>query len=203
MADPLYYSLWFPSFRFVMLPEKLTQVMLQLPQPLVTAASAYPLDWSQAATFQRIYSTPDSYPTDAVPPEQAVAEATELLHEDAAYEFEIPWKLWYPDTDGLLDPIWREELRLIRIVGFGPLFDEGTYEQNGHIRIELGPDTPFLWEDVNLDDVGQQHVKQNVERLVDFTTAIEKNCGIEIRLLWTESDENLAQKLIARLQKLN
>ncbi len=203
MADPLYYSLWFPNFRFVTLPEKLVQVMQQLPDPLVTAASVYPLDWQQPSTFQRVFSTPDTYPAEAATPEDAVQEATELLHEDSAYEFELPWKLWYPDTDGLLDPIWQEEMRLIRVVGFGPLFDEGAYEQNGHIRVELGLDTPFLWEDVDLDEAGQSHVKQNVERLVEFTTAIEKNCGVETRLLWTESDASLAQKLIARLQKLN
>ena len=203
MADPLYYSLWFPNFRFSMLPEKLTQVMMQLPEPLVTAASVYPLDWQQASSFQRIFSTPDTYPAGAAAPEQAVEEATELLHEDCAYEFEVPWKLWYPDTDGLFDPVWREEQRLMRIVGFGPMFDEGAFEQNGQIRIELGPDTPFLWEEVDLDEEGQLHVKQNVERLVELTTAIEKNCGVETRLLWTESEESLAQKLIARLQKLN
>jgi len=203
MADPLYYSLWFPNFRFSMLPERLIQVMMQLPEPLVTAASVYPLDWRQASSFQRIFSTPDTYPSGAVPPELAVEEATELLHEDCAYEFEVPWKLWYPDTDGLFDPVWCEELRLMRIVGLGPLFDQGAFEQNGQIRVELGPDTPFLWEEVDLDEEGQQHVKQNVERLLELTTAIEKNCGVETRLLWTESEESLAQKLIARLQKLN
>ena len=203
MADPLFYSLWFPNFRLPMLPEKLIQVMMQLPEPLVTAASTYPLDWQQASTFQHIYSTPDTYPAGAVLPEQAVEESTELLHEDGAYEFEVPWKLWYPDTDGLFDPVWREELRLMRVVGFGPLFDAGAFEQNGQIRVELGPDAPFLWEEVDLDEEGQQHVKQNVERLIEFTTAIERNCGVETRLLWTESDESLAQKLIARLQKLN
>jgi hypothetical protein len=35
---------------------------------------------------------------------------------------------------------------------------------------------------------------------VSFTAAVEKNCGISGRLLWSESEENLAQKLIARLQ---
>lgn len=203
MTDPLYYSLWFPNFRLATLPEKLTQVMHQLPEPLVTAATVYPIDWQQASSFQRIFSTPDTYPAEAVSPEQAVEEATDMLNDDSAYEFEVPWKLWYPDTDGLFDPVWREELRLVRIVGFGPLFDEGTFEQNGHIRIELGPDTPFLWEDVDLDKQGQLHVKQNVEHLVAFTTAIEQNCGVETRLLWTESEESIAQKLIARLQKLN
>lgn len=200
MADPLYYSLWFPNFRFSTLPEKLVQVMHQLPEARITAASVYPLNWQQTPSFQRIYSR---NPTEAESPDVAVEEATELLHEDCAYEFELSWSLWYPDSDGLMDPIWREEMRLIRIVGFGPEFDEGAYAHDGHIRVDLGLDTPFLCEDLPLDDEGQQHVQQNVEQLVAFTTGVEKHCGIETRLLWTESDENLAQKLITRLQKLN
>ncbi len=200
MADPLYYSLWFPHFRFATLPEKLIQVMHQLPEARVTAASVYPLDWQQTPSFQRIFSR---NPAEAESPEIAVEEATELLHEDCAYEFELPWSLWSPESQGPLDPIWREEPHVMRIAGFGPEFDRGAYAQDGHIRVDLGLDTPFLWEDVPLDDEGQLHVQQNVERLVEFTTAIEKNCGVETRLLWTESEDNLAQKLIARLQKLN
>ena len=40
-------------------------------------------------------------------------------------------------------------------------------------------------------------------RLVEFTAKVEKNSGATGRLLWSESEENLAQKLIARLQKVN
>ncbi|MHB8301730.1 MAG: hypothetical protein ACYDC6_02655 [Acidobacteriaceae bacterium] len=203
MADSLYYSLWFPNFRFSALPEKLALVMQQLPQPLVAAASVYPLSWQQTPGFQRIFATRDTYPEQAVAPEVAVAEATELLQDDCAYEFELAWNLWYPETDGLLDPIWKEEMRLIRIIGQGPDFDLGAFEQNGHILIDLGLDTPFLCEDTPLDEEGQLRVQQNVEQLVAFTTAVEKNCGVQTRLLWSESEDNLAQKLIARLQKLN
>lgn len=201
MADPLYFSLWFPNFRFPMLPDKLVQVIQQFPQPRVLAASAYPLDWQQAPTYQHIYTTTD--PAEAETAETAVAEATELLHEDCAYEFELPWTLWHPESQGPLDPIWRELPHVVRVIGFGPEFDNGAYAQNGQIRVDLGLDTAFLHEDVDLDDEGQQHIQQNVERLIELTTAIEKNCGVETRLLWTESEENLAQKLIARLQKLN
>ncbi len=200
MADPLYYSLWFPRFRLAELPEKLIQVMHQLPHPLVTAATVYPLDWQQSPTFQRVYLAEQEEPAT---PEIAVAEATEGLHADSAYEFELPWKLWYPESDGLLDPIWKEEVRTVRVVGIGPEFDEGSYTQNGHIRVDLGLDTPFLCEDIPLHEDDQLFVKKNVEQLVAFTTEVEKNCGVETRLLWSESDETLAQKLIARLQKLN
>jgi hypothetical protein len=200
MADPLYYSLWFPNFRFTSLPEKLALVMHQLPQAVVTAASVYPLDWQQPASFHRVSNFD---PEEITTLEMAVEEATELLHEDCAYEFELRWKLWYPESDGILDPIWKEEMRPVRIVGLGPKFDEGIYEQDGHIRVDLGSDAPFLCEDISLDEEGQLHVQQNVEQLVAFTTAVEKNCGVETRLLWSESEDTLAQKLIARLQKLN
>jgi hypothetical protein len=42
-----------------------------------------------------------------------------------------------------------------------------------------------------------------VEKLLAFTLSVEKHCGISSRLLWTESGEPLAEKLIARLQRLN
>jgi len=42
-----------------------------------------------------------------------------------------------------------------------------------------------------------------VHRLVEFAAKVEKNAGATGRLLWSESEENLAQKLIARLQKVN
>lgn len=200
MADSLYYSLWFPNFRLTSLPEMLVKVMRQLPNAVVTAATVYPLDWQQTPSFQRVFLTEEA---EAAAPEHAVEEATEMLHDDCAYEFELPWKLWVPESDGVLDAIWREENRRVLVTGFGPLFDDGSYEQNGHIRLDLGLDTPFLCEDVPLNEDDQIYVKRNVEQLVALTAAIEKNCGVETRLLWSESDETLAQKLIARLQKLN
>ena len=104
---------------------------------------------------------------------------------------------------GGLDPIWREEERAIRVIGFGPQFDDAAYQQNGHVRIDLGIDTPFLEEEASLDLESAEKLKENVQRLVDLVGRIEKHCGVENRLLWSESGENLAKKLIARLQKLN
>lgn len=200
MADPLYFSLWFPRFRFQDLPQKLVDVMQQLAAPKVHATSVFPLNWQEAPVFQRVYGNES---TGAVPAIEAVSEATEILHEDYAYEFELHWQLWYPETDGILDPIWKEQMQSIRVAGLGPEFDQASFQQNGHIRIDLGPDTPFLCEDIPLDEDGQRFLQQNVAQLVAFTTAVEKNCGAETRLLWTESEDNVANKLIARLQKLN
>jgi hypothetical protein len=104
---------------------------------------------------------------------------------------------------GGLDPTWKQEPAVVRVVGFGPQFDEGAYEQNGQVRVDFGLDTPFLLEEVELDQVGAEYVKRNIQKLVEITNAIQENCGISSRLLWSDSGENLAQKLIARLQRVN
>jgi hypothetical protein len=102
-----------------------------------------------------------------------------------------------------LDPRWVRGTRLVRVTGFGPLFDEGTYEQDGHIRIDFGSDAPFLEEEAELDSVAARHMEENVRQLVALTTAVEKASGATARLLWSELGESLAQRLTARLGQRN
>ena len=204
MADRLYLSLWFPNFRLPALAPAIVSVLKQFGgpghSPRVHAAAAYPISWNETPFYQRIYEE-DEVQESA--PERAVAEATEILHDDFAYEFELKWDLWVAETVGGLDPTWKPEPVVVRVVGFGPQFDEGAYEQNGHVRVDLGLDTPFLLEEIDLDQVDAEYIKRNVQKLVEVTNLIQENCGISSRLLWSDSGENLAQKLIARLQRVN
>ena len=151
----------------------------------------------------------------------AVEETTEQLHDDTAYEFEMRWQLWQPTgseegtAEARLDSVWRLQPAKVRVIGFGPDFDAGSYEQNGHIRVDLGLDTPWTSEadetsededegtPAPLDAHAAECIRQNVEKLLAFTLSVEKHSGISSRLLWTESGEPLAEKLIARLQRLN
>jgi hypothetical protein len=235
MADQLYLSLWFPNFRFDTLPASLVSVMRQFalisgsnypPGKRVHAASVYPINFTEAPTYQRIYVTDEraeeNQDTSGSIIENAVAEATEQLHDDMAYEFEMRWRLWLPELTGAqsdaypeddadpesaaLDTLWKLQPATVRILGLGPQFDDASFEQNGHIRVDFGLDTPWLAEtlaDEQLDDDATKHIQQNVEMLLAFTLSVEKNCGISSRLLWTESGEPLAQKLIDRLQRVN
>jgi hypothetical protein len=59
-----------------------------------------------------------------------------------------------------------------------------------------------LYENLQLTPTQQDRLRENVTQLVVFTAAVEKNSGASARLLWSESEENLAQKLISRLQKV-
>jgi hypothetical protein len=207
MADELYLSLWYPNFSTSSLGPALLGVMHQFALigvtggrvPRVHAAAAYPISWNESPVYQRIYEEgePESAPQFAVP------AALEMLQDDFAYEFEMSWELWTPESEDGLDPVWRKQPTEVRIVAYGPEFDDGAYEQNGQIRIDFGLDTPFLQEQVEIDPDGAAHIRENVKLLVDFSNAIQKNCGISTRLLWSDSGESLAQKLIARLQQVN
>ena len=200
MADTLYLSLWYPNLRLTSLAEKLTAVLAGFAahggDARVYAATVWPISWNQTPAFQRIYG----YGERGREPQVAVEEALELLHEDYAFEFQIGWSLWELETGVAgLDDRWVRESRLVRVTGYGPLFDEGAYEQDGHIRIDFGSDAPFLEEDANLDAVGARHVEENVRQLVELTTAVEKGSSATARLLWSELGESLAQRLAARL----
>jgi len=261
MADRLYLSLWYPNFRLEVLPAALAGVLHQfavIGGKHVAAATAYPINFTEPPTYQRIYAVDEhSAPLDPFSPidpnldsaesaiDDAVAQATEQLHDDMAYEFEMRWQLWTPEDHepaynrlGLASPRdaadpdaaeidddtpllgqpstgWRLRTHTVRVLGFGPRFDVAGYEQNGHMLIDFGIDTPWVPDprhstpslvslaESGLDEAAQLHVQQNIEKLLAFTLLIEKNCGISSRLLWTESGEPLAEKLIARLQRVH
>ena len=219
MADTLYLSLWYPNLRLEGLADKLVAVLSAFAahggEARVYAATVWPVSWRESPVFQQVYGRRvqslgevdlegggGRAPLGAEP-RLAVAEALELLHEDFAYEFQIGWSLWELEAGSSLDARWVREPRLVRVTGFGPLFDEGCYEQDGHIRIDFGTDAPFLEEEADLDSVGARHVEENVRQLVGLTAAVEKASGATARLLWSELGESLAQRLAARLGKGN
>ena len=260
MSDTLYLSLWYPNLLLEALPDKLTAVLDAFAahggEPRVYSATVWPVNWSEAPVFQRVYGRmgggAGSIP--GAEPRQAVEEALELLHDDYAYEFQVGWNLWELETESSALPAagrnagphstpviditsaqgrvstrqstaandlahddnpdlsvpdervlgrWARGPRLVRVTGFGPLFDEAAYEQDGHIRIDFGTDTPFLEEDAELEQVGARHVEENVRQLIELTVAVEKESGATARLLWSELGESLAQRLAARLGMRN
>ena len=203
MADTLYLSLWYPNLRLEALPDKLAAVLGAFAahggEKLVYSATVWPVSWSETAVFQRVYGRAGSEGQHGVPPRQAIDDAADLLHDDYAYEFQIGWTLWELENEAGLDPRWVKQPRLVRVTGYGPLFDEGAYEQDGHVKIDFGSDAPFLEEGVDLDAQAARHVEENVRQLVELAAAVEKESGATARILWSELGESLAQRLAARL----
>lgn len=197
MADSLYLSLWFPSFDLPDILSRTVSVLRQIPfsaaKTGVTYLAIHPVSWGEPSVLERRFVPP-------LAPEEAVALTTEFLHGDYAYVYEAYWDLWGPAEAG---GSWVLEPSLIRVVAHGTEFEEDAASTAGHIQIDFGLDAPFLHEELALTAETETRVRSNVQRLVEFTAKMESNSGATGRLLWSESDENLAQKLVSRLQRTN
>lgn len=196
MADSLYLSLWFLDFETDEMLPHLLRVMHQFPfskiVPGITSVALHPISWEQPTILERRFRP-------GVPPEEAIIVSADLLHEDYAYVFEANWDLWTPE---IANGEWSLRPSPVSFIARGEEFEEGEAKAEGQIQVDFGPDTPFLYEELGLTEELESRVRANVKTLVDFINSVEKNTGTATRLLWSESDENLAQKLISRLQKV-
>ena len=196
LSDPVYLSLWFPDFSAPeMLPHAFA-VLQQFPfseqRPGISYFAVHPISWDEATVLERRFPG-------GIDPGQATLIAAELVHDDYAYIFEAHWDLWTPDESG---EKWILEPALVKFIVQGENFDEGSYQQTGHIEVDFGLDSYFLQPETLLSEQTRAKIRDNVAKLVEFSTKVEKNSGSSARLLWSESEESLAQKLIARLQKV-
>ncbi|HTC47287.1 MAG TPA: hypothetical protein VK722_08185 [Candidatus Aquilonibacter sp.] len=196
MPDPLFLSLWFPDFSGPeMLPHAFS-VLQQFPfsaqRPGVSYLAVHPVSWSEATVLERRFPA-------GIDPGQATLIAAELVHDDYAYVFQAYWDLWTPEET---NANWVLEPATVKFIVQGQEFDEEAYQQTGHIQIDFGMDSYFLQPEVSLNEQTQAKIRDNIAKLVEFSTNLEKNSGANSRLLWSESEDNLAQKLIARLQKV-
>jgi hypothetical protein len=196
MPDPLYLSLWFSDFSGPeMLPHAFS-VLQQFPfsqeRPGITYLALHPVSWNEPTILERRFPS-------GIDPGQVTLIAAELIHDDYAYLFEAHWDVWIPDASTnhwVLAPV------AVKFIVQGEEFDDGAYQQTGHIQVDFGLDSYFLQPESSLNEQTQAKIRDNVAKLVEFSVKVEKNSGASSRLLWSESDESLAQKLIARLQRV-
>jgi hypothetical protein len=195
MPDPLYLSLWFLDVSGPEILPHLLAVLQQFPyseqSPGITYVAVQPVSWNEPSVLERRFSP-------GISPEEAVLIAADLVHDDYGYTFDAYWDLWIPDEAGQ----WKLVPASVKFIVQGQEFDDGAYKQTGHIQIDFGLDSLFLQEDIAFTEQTQAKVRDNVAKLVEFTMKAEKNTRATARLLWSESEENLAQKMIARLQRV-
>jgi hypothetical protein len=196
VSDSLYLSLWFPDVSGPAILPHIAAVLQQFPfspqRPGISYLAVQPVSWNEASILERRFSP-------GIPPEQAVLIAADLVHDDYAYVFDTYWDLWTPAESG---GEWSLVPSLVKFIVQPEEFDDGAYQQTGHVQTDFGLDAPFLHEGLEFNEETQAKVRDNVAKLVEFTGKAEKNTRASARLLWSESEENLAQKLIARLQKV-
>jgi hypothetical protein len=197
MPDNLYLNLWFSDSELVETFAHAAVVMQQLPfsaqLPGVSGVAVHPISWSEATVMEENFRP-------GISPEEAVTIAAGLPHEDYAYVFEAHWDLWSPLTP---QGEWTLRPSPVKVIVRGDEFEDSESDVQGQLQVDFGLDAPFLYEDLQLSEELESKVRSNVQKLVDFTALVEKNSGAKSRLLWSESEENLAQKLVSRLQRVN
>ena len=197
MADSLNLSVWFPSFHENEMLPRAVSVMRQFLfsdiREGITYLSVHPVAWSEPTVLERRFNP-------GISPEEAAEIASEFAHDDFGFVFEAFWDLWVPNEDSEGDA-WVQRPIAVRFVVHGVQFDEGIYTDDGHMEVDFGLDTPFLFDGQELSAKNEEHVRYNVAKLVAFTMAVQNNCKLSGRVLWSESESNLAQKLIAQLQQ--
>ena len=196
MADSLYFSLWFSDFSPEEMLVRALSVMRQFPfskgLPGITYFALHPVSWNEPTILEQRFRP-------GAAPEEAILVAADLLHEDYAYVFDANWDLWTPQT---AEGEWTLLPSPVSIIVRGEEFEEGESETQGEVQLDFGLDTPFLHEELQLTGEVESRVRANVQMLVDFINRVENSSIASTRLLWSESGENLAQKLVGRLQRV-
>jgi hypothetical protein len=199
MADELFLNLWFPSFTEAEMMPRTLSVLRQFPfsvqRPGISYLAIHPVNWGEATVLEEQFLP-------GIDPEPAVAMAAESVHDDYAYVFETNWDLWMPSENAEEEVEFVPTPLPVKFIVHGIDFEEHTYLDAGHLQVDFGLDAPFLYEDVDMTPATEARFRANVQKLVLFTNIVEKNCGISGRVLWSESEENLAQKLLERLQRV-
>src|SRR3954466_13952236 len=107
MADPLYLSLWFPTFSEQETLPRILAVMRQFPfspeHPGIGYMAVHAISFSEPPVFEQTID-------DNADPAEAIALAGEFVHDDHAFEFEAVWDLRIPT--GQYDTWVQEPLRV-------------------------------------------------------------------------------------------
>lgn len=195
MSDPLYLSLWFSDFSGPAMLPHILSVLQQFPfseqRPGITYIAVQPVSWNEASILERRFSP-------GITPQEAVVVAADLVHDDYAYAFDVYWDMWTADPTGR----WALAPSQVKIIAQGDAFDDSVQQETGHIQIDFGLDSLFVQEGVELTEESQARIRENVLRLIEFGKKLEMHTRATSRRLWSESDESLPQKLIARLQRV-
>src|ERR1039457_2332486 len=177
MADSLNFSLWFPSFHEAEMLLRAVSVMRQFlyseVREGITYLSVHPVAWSEPTVLERRFNP-------GISPEEAAEVAGEFAHDDFAFVFEAFWDLWVPNEDEHGDT-WVQRPVAVRFLVHGVQFDEGIYSEDGHVEVDFGLDTSFVYEGLKLSPFVEKHLRGNIAKLVGFSAAVEDNCALSGR----------------------
>lgn len=183
MGDPLFLSLWLRGYSPIALPIYFRKALSVFPYSALAPMSVlriFAVSSHEAPIFEEFI--------EGAPDPQAVAQqAQEFLHEDCAFQLETQWDLYRWNGE------WELKPSRVLIEVFGPEFEGATGE---HVRLELGSEGLYLPQPQS-DQL--RPVQSNIRSVLRLSQDLEEELSVERRLLWSDDEENFAERLGALL----
>jgi hypothetical protein len=141
------------------------------------------------------------------------------VHSDSAYEVRTNWDLWEFDARAAK---WQNESHGLEILCHGEDYDDGFWQQDGHIEVSLGFEHLFTGHAglLGIRQVGkrlaespeearfleamawpenlrayEEKTQENIRKLLEWIRRIEKAVPVERIRLWSEGEENFEARM--------
>ena len=185
MADSVRLSFWLRGFTEHNMLALYERVLRRFPYSRLAPAgmlSIFALDYSEPAVLEEEFE-------DAAQVSSIIAIAREHFHNDCSFQLDCCWDLWHFDQDWSLKPCAAS------IAIFGPLFESAWGEQ---VQFDLGLDHLYLPSQNVAPNL--RALRSNVKSVLHLAEDMQRILPVEKRTLWSESGENLAERLQEALE---
>ena len=191
MGDPLFLSLWLGGFSPLALPIYFRKTLEVFPFSKLAPGSllrVWAVSFHEVPVFESFLDT-------AVDAREAADLVQEFLHDDCCIQLETRWDLWLWDGDWALQP------SRVCIELHAPLFEHDILNPLGQaeqIWIDLGREDLYLPQPKS-DQL--RPVQSNIRSILHLADDLEEALTVERRLLWSESEDNFAERLMLLLDE--
>jgi hypothetical protein len=217
MSNQAYLAVWCKDFPEELILERFSAFLATVPfstsRPAFTYLAIRAVDSSETPILEQDLR---SVPLDAA---RIIEIVRDHRHNDCSYEVCSHWDLWtlYVETGQ-----WKLEPQALEVLCHGQDFDDGFWQENGHLEVNLGfehfftghagllglgrstkapPQSPeearFLemmaWPE-NLQAY-QEKTRENIRKLLEWVRHIERVVPVERLRLWSEGEENFEARL--------
>lgn len=186
MPDRLYLSLWIRGFDESNMLGHFERMLRTFPfsrlRPGIATLRIYAIEDAEPPLLEQAF-------TPGTGVEAVLAAAREFQNADCLYIVDGWWELWQFERD------WKLAPAAVSLCCFGPLFEN---EVGDHLRIESGSEEHFLPR----AEVAQsaRAMQSNLKGLLRLARELEAALPVEERRLWSESGENLGERLDSALE---
>lgn len=217
MSNQAYLSIWCKDFSEERILERFGEFLATIPfsaaKPGFTHLVIRAVDFTENPVLEQDLR---SVPHDAA---GIIDIAKDHLHSDCAYEVRADWDLWVFEGD---PERWQRLPQPLGLSCYGEDFDDGYWQENGHLEVNFGfehlftghagllgfrqsgkaaPQSPeearflaSMEQPVNLQ-MYRDKTRENIRKLFEWVRFIEKALPVKEVRLWSEGEENFEARL--------